>query len=315
MNTEPEYQNFLAVQHAAALSAPRRAMLDTAIASKWRVLACVVAALLAASIYLRSATYFYAAELKVTPNQVEGGGLPSSLSNIAAIAGVSVPRGQTSTFSLYQELLKSREVATVLSHDEGVMRRVFRDEWGGVPKGGRPQPPSGGLRPLIDTAKLTLGVPSYAWHEPGPAELEKYIDDMVSVSENPKRGITTIAFQHPDPGFAKAFLRRLHDTADQLIRDRTQRRTSAFIAYLDAKLATVTLAEHRQSLVTALAEQERLQMMASSKLPFAAEMLGDATVSPRPTRPQPLLILALALAGGIALGVASAFVPGLAPRR
>ena len=75
---------------------------------------------------------------------------------------------------------------------------------------------------------------------------------------------------------------------------------------LSAQLGKVTIAEHREALAQTLSEQEKQRMAASSSAPYAAEPFGNATASPRPTSPRPILVLAASLMAGLLLGTLAA---------
>src|SRR5690606_16351275 len=80
------------------------------------------------------------------------------------------------------------------------------------------------------------------------------------------------------------------------------KRSSGNIAYLTEQLSKATVAEYREAIAQALSEQEKIRMASSSTAPFAAEPFGSAAASPRPTSPQPLLVLIVSIVGGGILG-------------
>ncbi|WP_448585444.1 hypothetical protein [Thermaurantiacus sp.] len=265
----------------------------------WFPVVSTILALAGASVYLRVAKYYYAAEIKVTPPQAESSVLPGNLGTLAAAAGVSLARGQGSGFPLYLELLRSRAVAERLITNDGMMRSVFPDDW---PAPDGRLPPPGPLHGLSAFVKSVLGVPQQPRTAPDAAELEKYLRDTISVSENPRRGVTTIRFLHEDNIFAGQFLNAVHRAADDIVRERTVARSTASVAYIQEKLQGDLMAEHRIALAQILGEQERALMMARSGLPFSADILGGVAVSGRPVRPRPVLVLGFALAVGLLSG-------------
>ena len=80
------------------------------------------------------------------------------------------------------------------------------------------------------------------------------------------------------------------------------------LAYIESKLATVTVAELRLSLVELLSNQEKRMMMIKVDLPFAARIIQPPVASEDPTFPKPFLALALAVAGGLFVGVFLVFL-------
>ncbi len=258
----------------------------------------LVAGGVAALLYLNFATYEYAASYRVTPVRSDGPGLSSSLSSLAAVAGVSVGRGDAAKpFTLYLNLLKSRDVAALLARDRSLMRSAFNSSWDERAKQWR-QPPSK-TRWLKNLVRGLAGAPIPAWTPPDAARLQLYLQDHVSVSDDQRNAIATISTTNEDPKFAIKLLDALDRQSDKLVRDRALARAEAAIAYLKATLPTVTLAEHRLALADSLGEQERVRMMSMASSSFAAEQLGAIVASPEPVTPNPFLTIAAL--GGLGL--------------
>jgi hypothetical protein len=124
----------------------------------------------------------------------------------------------------------------------------------------------------------------------------------LTLDEDQKRSIATVGLTNADPVLAEDFLQTVYREADSHLRQRMDARTTAYIDYISRKIQQVTLAEHREALASALAEQERVLMMARSGQPFAADPLGVVSVSDKPVSPNPLI----ALVGGTIVGLGSA---------
>lgn len=263
---------------------------------KWPA-AGLVAGLVVAFVYLNFATYEYAASYRVTPVRSDGPGLSGGLSSLAAAAGVSVGRGEAAKpFTLYLNLLKSRDVAAELAKDEALMRGAFASSWD-ESTGQWRQPPSR-TRWLRTLVRQVAGAPVKPWRPPDAASMQTWLQDHVSVSDDQRNAIATISTTNENPQFAIALLTALDEHADQLVRQRSLARAEASIAYLQSTLPTVVLAEHRAALADALGEQERVKMMSMSSASFAAEPLGAIVATPDPVTPSPLLTIgALSLLG------------------
>lgn len=274
----------------------------------WKVVGISTAvAVLIAIIYLRVADYLYTAELKVTPAQQSGIASTSRLGSLASLAGVNVAAGEAAPpFELYLEILKSREAATAISARQDLMHRIFEKEWN--QRTGtwveRNQP----LRIVVKGVATLLGVPVAKWQPPGPARVQEFVLERLRIHRDPKNPIATLTFNYPDPEIAGTVLTLLHEHANENLRRRTLHRTSDYIAYLSAKLASVSITEYRTALTEVLSEQEKRRMMAGSSAPFAAEPLGPVLVSTQPTQPKPSMVLSIALLFGAALGSALAWL-------
>lgn len=274
--------------------------LSRVLLNRWRLMAMVMASVFLFSvIYLHLITYRYTAVLQVTPTQSQSGS--SQLSGLASIAGINLSQGQSvAPFVLYTENARSRAVAARLTENLELMKVVFGDQWN--PNKEQWQAPDGIVQSIMTLIKRALGIPIRPWQPPGPADMERYLRENVALSTDISDPIATFVFRHPDPQFAKRFLEEVHATSDKVVRERTLERTRKYIGYLSEKLGAVSVAEHRQALAESLAEQERVNMMASSDVDFAAEPFGEAAVSAAPNSPNPWLVLGLALFVGVLMG-------------
>ena len=270
---------------------------------RWIVLlAFIVAGLAAAVLYLNLATYTYAVSFRVTPNESEVGNLSGKLGGLAAVAGLNLGADRAiQPFELYVESFYSPEVAARLSTRTDILKQAFPDEWND--RTGAWEEPRSPVRLIGRGVKSALGIPVFAWEQPNAARLQEYIKDEVILVRDPKKSVTTFSMDHANPDFAVLLLSSLHESVDEMIRERALRRANSYIDYLSMKLTEVLLAEHREALATTLGEQERVRMMSSSSMPYAAEPLGEPIVSLRPTKPKPLLILVLGVMAGGFLGI------------
>ena len=267
----------------------------------WLILAAALLGLAAASIALHVLTFRYTATLQLTPTEQAGTGISRNISGLASLAGVSLPKTQVQTFPLLLETLHGRDVAALLARDRAIMHHVFAKDWDARTATWR-QPPDG-LRGLKSAIKGLLGIPNYPWQPPGAADLQEHLQKRLDIAEDTKRSIATVGYSDADPAFAARILGQLVALADQRLRARALARSTSYIAYIQEKLRTVSIAEHREALVTAMSEQEKQRMMASANQPFAGDPFGSVAVSEKPTSPIPALVLG----GGVAAGVLAGF--------
>jgi LPS O-antigen subunit length determinant protein (WzzB/FepE family) len=266
------------------------------------VVAATALGLLAAVITLHVVTFKYTATMAVTPVQPNTAALPSGLAGLANLAGAQFGRGEVAKpFVLYVQLLTSDRVAARLAEDEVFKRHVFANQWDAASNQWR-QPPSL-TRGLVEGLKSILGIPSKAWAPPGAADVKRWLELRLGVSEDPKNGLATVTLTDPDPAFAVATLAKIHSIADSELRARELARSQNYIAYLTRTIASVQLSEHRAALAATLGDQERKRMVASANTAFAAEPLGPIVASDKPNVPKPLSILLSGLAGGLILGL------------
>jgi len=274
----------------------------------WLVLAFALLGLIAAVVYLRNASYTYTAELRVSAAESSNGRLSAGdrLGGLAALAGVAGEAQAASPFRLYLEGVKSREVAERLARDPVLMRNIFVNEWD--PERRTWRQPQGFLGGIKAGVWNLLGLPRFAWTPPGPARLQDYIGANVAVVQSVKSPLVSIALQTPDPKFGMRFLTRLDKTTDDILREKQQERTRSNIAYLSDKLRGVTFVEQRAQLFAALNVEQRQEMLANSRAPYAADAFGVPTASLAPTKPRQLPLLIGGPLIGTILGVVLAVV-------
>jgi hypothetical protein len=278
----------------------------------WLVAAVGAVFLVGAILYLRSADYTYSTELRIAPapSATRESSSLGALTSLATLTGATLESIPVTPFRLYVEGVYTREVAARLARDPALMHQVFADEWdAGARQWREPSRPGQALRAGLFQM---LGVPTARWTPPDSARLQGWIAAHVTLNQTPKTPIVTLGLAATDRDFGKAFLLRLHGTVDAWLRERTLERTRNNIAYLNQRLPTVTLADHRQALFVTLSDQQQREMTARNPAAFAAETFGNPTASPRPTSPRQLPILGIALVLGLITGAIAALV---VPRR
>lgn len=248
----------------------------------------------------------YDAYLQMVPVERSGATVSRNLSGLASLAGINIKNEPVSQFHLALEVMTGRDVAEVVAADTELMARMFPDHWDPVAK--RWRQPEDSLAGVKRQVKWLLAMPIRPWSKPDAIDAQEYISRRLSMEENKQRGIATLVLRHQDPKLAHDLLEKVYAAADTFLRQRMDARTEAYVAYLSRKLQEVALAEHRQVLAEAMAEQERTLMTARSGQPFASEPLGGVAVTDRPTWPPTPLVLGAGIVLGGGLGVAGAFL-------
>lgn len=277
----------------------------------WICLLVGIASLAAAIVYLHVATYRYTAQVTVGPSQNEGGrsgGGLGSLRELGALGGISLPVSQGAVPMMqFIETLRSRETAEVLAKDEQFMRRLFSSQWDEA--SGQWKEPDSLVRSLSGAVLGFIGAPRQPWAPPGAPQVQEFLEKRIKIEENPKTPFVVIRYSDSAPEFAILVLDRITQITNASLRRRALARADENITYLSAQLQSVMLAEHREALAQALGQQERQRMFASSSAPYAADPLGQTTVSSRPTSPVPLQVMVLA----VVIGAILAFLVLLLP--
>lgn len=274
----------------------------------WRqrlyVLLSTLAFLAAAVIYLHVADYRYTAEMRVIPSQAPANSTSSradKLGGLASLVGITTDSEQISPFKLYIEEMTSRDTASALVKDKSIAQVVFAREWDNIAK--RWEQPASERSGTKVALKAILGFPPSIWQAPNGARMQEFLSTRLRIDSAPTRTVTVIGFDDDDPKFAVKVLAALNSIVDGHLRAVALTRSTEYARFLETKLATITIAEHRVAVTSALSEQEKLIMLASSSAPFAADLIEAPTDSLKPTSPRPTLVIAASIVLGLVVGI------------
>lgn len=129
-----------------------------------------------------------------------------------------------------------------------------------------------------------------------------YLDKAVRIDPVGHTPMRRVTYDHHDPVFAERFLTTLYVSADTIIRQDIQKKTSERITWLQRTLNQTRDPDHRRMLTELLSEQEQVRMLLSLNEPFAAIMAEQPSLSAKPVWPErkiifPMLVLAGAFCG------------------
>lgn len=276
----------------------------------WWVLAGALAGLLAAAAWVRLTPPEYEAVMVVGPgaNPLEGSDEGSGLARMATLQGAALIEAEhVSDFDRFLHLLTSVAVARrLLASEEGgqLLSALFPADWDAARRSWRPAP--GPAAWLSRQARALLGRP--VWQPPGAEDLARELGRRLTVDRVRGTAMRRLGFLHRDRALAASVLAALQEGADAIVRESALRRVDARIAYLAEQRDGVGLLVHSEALEWLLRRQERQRMLLSVDLPYAATIVEPVTAGPTPVWPDPLLIIPLAAAAGLAGGVLSALL-------
>lgn len=267
----------------------------------WIYLVSIALSVVAGVGYLQNARYIYSVTMLVTPVQSPISRLPGGLENIASLAGINLPSSpESGSFQVYLDALHSRATADAVAQKQDLMREMYPREWSEADQMWRD--PNDQFEKTLNYIRGILGVPLVGWRPPDGERLQVYLARELSIQKTRTSPVVTVLLYTDRPQFGQKLLVALHDSVDAILRQRSLKRSESYIQYLTQALRTITIADYREALVTALSEQEKTRMMASSGVAFVAEPFGQPVISPRPTSPKivgvllPVLLLGLLLA-------------------
>ncbi len=265
------------------------------------ILLCVLVALGGTYAWLKRQTPEYTARMVVGPaaSELMSSGARSTRGGPLSFLGANgFGAGAVTEFERFMELKASAELAERLQSKRRVLQRVFVDMWD--PEGRRWIRPDG----LVAASKMALreSLRLPPWTPPSIEVLAEYLQEEIKQSHERGSSLWVLKCSNHDPTLAKQLLTWVHAETDVMIRERAMLRASEQIKYLEGKLMTISVKEHRDALVDLLSQQERVLMVIGSGLPYAAEIIEAPTVSEVPTWPWPIRALAIGGLAGLVIG-------------
>jgi hypothetical protein len=226
------------------------------------------------------------------------GGLSGGLGGIAKhlhVGGALGQEGASDPFDEYTALLGSNRLANRLIRNDHILQQIFWRDWDAANNRWRPHDDY--LSQKIDQMKLLLKRPLKP--TPDEEDLEKYFKKYLVVDTSLETSFATVTFRFHTREGAQQLLGVILREADNIIREDKRRDVAARIAYLNAALTHLSLADQKPELIAVLSEQQQEMMMIESDHLYASNLI-DAPYAPRtPTSPSPIID------GFIALGVAA----------
>ena len=272
--------------------------------SRWYVL--VLGAIIGLALALGSVAFstpVYTVSMVVIPTKsaTDSGSAPSSLAKATGLSQILSGGQKGTSFAYYETALTSVAVAERVAAEPNVMQTIFRKFWDAG---------NGRFRAAKNMGGTLLG-PVYGWFGikaealPSSEMLRDFLQKRVKITENKTDGSLLLSMDFPDPKFAEALLRSMHKAADDLLRAQAEARSEKLIDYLNRNLRSTDDSTVRTNLIQILLEQDRDRLMSQPGVPYAAEILDDASSSDFPTSPKPIIALPLGIVVGIILAVAA----------
>lgn len=259
----------------------------------WRVLwgrfrallvAGVVAGGLVGLAIALTATKIYRAEVVIAEVRDKGMGAPGSLlgqfSGLASLAGMNLPLGGGGQEA--RALLKSRRLA-----EEFIKRNNLLGELSG--KSAKP---------------LTL------WRA-----VNDFRDGVVTVTEDTRKGITTLTVDWRDPAKAAQWANELIALANELLRARALTDASRNIAYLNKQIESTNVVEMQRVMYTLIESEMKTLMLANARQEYAFTIVDPAVPPEIKYRPRRSLIVLGCAVAGFAVAAALAFILNARARR
>jgi len=264
---------------------------------KWLVVAIGVLGLCVGVAATLLTTPLYRAKATLVPVQSSSGGALSALlgsfGNLPSMMGMGGMIDDSTTEAL--ALFESRQFIQQFIKDEGLMPKLFAEEW--------------------DDGRNSWKVPP----EKIPTLWKAYkrFGSLFDAAKDRKSGLVTVQFDWPDRQEAARLLNELITRVNLDLRERAMKEATLTIEYLQEEVKLAGTLELQRAINGMLENQIKLKAIASARQQFAFKVLDPAMVLDPDDRirPRPFLyIVGGGLLGGM-LGVTAVFVLGSSPRR
>lgn len=286
----------------AAVGADLRALVSTALAG-WRVLVLgALGGLLLALGGLWAVPPEHTVVMIVGPtarvgSAAMGARIPVMAGRESALGAAEPGAGDEalSDYARYLELFGIGPVAERLAADPAFLRALFPERWDAVEERWRAPP---GALPALKRLLLALAGRG-DWVEPDAERVARTLRERLVIDMLRSGPMRRIALRHRDRAVGLDLLGRIAAATDAHLRAEAARRSAAQIAHVKARLAGVTVTEHRRALSDLLADQERVAMMIEVDLPFAADPIQAPAAPSLPDWPNPAAVVPLSALAGL----------------
>tara|TARA_B100001758_G_C18373036_1_gene592552 strand:+ start:413 stop:1360 length:948 start_codon:yes stop_codon:yes gene_type:complete len=222
----------------------------------------------------------------------------SQYSGLASLAGVSIPSSNDRSVHEVIEIIQSREFVKHLIKFDKVLPSIIAAE----------SYETSSQKLYFDPEVYDANTETWT-REPSinrssrPSHLEahkQYIDNMLSLSLDQKKGLIFIEIEHISPIFAKNFLELVIREANSLNKAIDIDSSSKALNYLKAQLAETSLVEIKKSINQLIEAQLETQMMASIHDEYSLISLEPPFVPEDKTRPsRSFMVIVGSLLGGL----------------
>jgi hypothetical protein len=278
-------------------------------ASMWSqklfIAACAIAGVIVVSLSSLLAEPDYTVKMIIMPPP--DGGVSSLLSQFGSLAsaassltGLRVPSAESPNFTAVVQLLNSPHVLAEMDRRYGVLKLFYPKRWDAEHKTWTAN--DGALSSLVAGVKYAFHIPVHP--TPTADDLALSLRNRFATSQIEFTNLTEVTFRYKDPELAAQFLTWDVNVADSIVRAEAMARIQGEIAYIDERLKTVAVEEHRHALGDLLSNLERQNMIIAGGGNYAALVLQAPTVSVRPTLTGLALQLLIGFLAGAVLSAA-----------
>jgi uncharacterized protein involved in exopolysaccharide biosynthesis len=132
----------------------------------------------------------------------------------------------------------------------------------------------------------------------------KFKEKIFSVSDDKKTGLVIVAVEWKDPEIAVRWLNDLIGDTNRILKERTIKESEANLSYLEVQSKNTTMVELRLALSKLMEAEYKKLMIARNTEDYILRVIDPADVPKKKVRPRRTLIVGVAGAIGLMLGLA-----------
>jgi len=259
-----------------------RELIRTLWNGRWTIIACTVLFSVAAVVYALLLTPIYRSQALIQVRDESGGGglgaLSQQLGGLADIAGLSTGSGGNRAVSI--ATLQSRALVSDFIEDQNLLQQLYSDNWNAKKK-------QWDVRDQKDIPTL--------W-----AAYNLFIKSVLSVSDDKKTGLVTIAIEWKDPVAAQQWVVGLIAKTNAHLQAKAIQEAETNLAYLRGQVEETAVVPLQQALYTLLESEQKKLMIAKGSEEFALQTIDAADTPEKKIKPNRALIAILGfLLGGV----------------
>jgi uncharacterized protein involved in exopolysaccharide biosynthesis len=250
---------------------------------KWSLLAAALIGLVLSVIYAMLAPNWFRSEVLLKPVEQKSGGMPGGASDaagaLANLTGINLNAGNTTGEPI--AIFTSREFTGAFIQDHNLLPLIFSRRWDAAANHWKPPALFG-----------FLGTPDIRDGE------EYFKNKIITVVENKKTGLVTLAVEWKDPKAAADWANEMVDRLNERMRQRALKEANYNVNYLEQQLALTNLVPLQQSIGRVLESELQKLLLAQGNPEYSFRIVDHAQPSKhRVGVPKPLLVLEGLIAG------------------
>jgi len=242
----------------------------------------------------------YTIRMVIAPNPQSNSSDSNRASGAAALLFSSLgSKNSVDPYDLFTQTLASYRLAQLVEKRDGFLQRLYPQRWDAAHGAWRSN--DGLIASIRRKIYGALGRPLS--ETPTVWDLRERIEKLLVITEIKKTAFREISVELADRQLGLDLLTKLHDEADELVRQDQKERTTAYLGYLESTIDTVTNSDNRKALTDLISENQRTMLLINAPQPFAAQVIDPPVASVTPTNPSLVKIILIFAGLGLVAGV------------